>query len=139
MATTAETFSFGTRVPVGISTRAITTSSSGCRRMVSSAACSIACPSVIVARHERTALADEEVEIRALVRLQDVVVVEAPVAALERGLGRAPPGTPLVQLTLVDEQFQPALGDIELDLVAVLDQREHAARSRLRRHVQHHR
>src|SRR3954469_7612304 len=123
MVTTAETFSFGMRVPVGISARAITTSSSGCRRIVSSAACSIACSSVIVARHEGAAFPDEEVEVRALVRLQDVVVVEAPVAALERGLGRAPRGTPLRQLRLVDEQFQPALSDIELDLVAVLDQR----------------
>src|SRR3954469_18555416 len=41
MVTMARTFSFVTSVPVGISKRAMTTSSSGCRRMVRSAACSI--------------------------------------------------------------------------------------------------
>src|SRR5580765_7280972 len=39
--TSARTFSFVTSVPVGISIRAMTTSSSGCRRMVRSAAWSI--------------------------------------------------------------------------------------------------
>src|SRR4051812_10756360 len=41
MVTIARTFSFVTSVAVGISKRAMTTSSSGCRRMVRSAACSI--------------------------------------------------------------------------------------------------
>src|SRR6185503_18676301 len=139
MVTTAATFSLGIRVPVGISARAMTTSSSGWRRMVSSAACSIACSSVIVARHERAALADEEVEIRALVRLQDVVVIEAPVAALERWLRRLPPGLALLQFGIRHEKLQPSLRYIQLDLVAVLDQRERAARGRLGRHVQHYR
>src|SRR2546421_355345 len=40
--TMARTFSLVTSVPVGISTRAMTTSSSACRRMVRSAACSMA-------------------------------------------------------------------------------------------------
>src|SRR6185369_703277 len=139
MVTRVDTFSFEISVPDGSSARAMTTSSSGCRRMVSSASCSIASPSVVVARHECAALADEEVEVGTLVRLQDVVMVKAPVAALERGLGCLPPGAPLLQLTLADEQLQAALGDVELDLVAVLDQRERAACGRLGRHVQHHR
>jgi len=42
---------------------------------------------VVVARHEVTALPREEVEIRALVRLQHVIEVQAPVAALKRRLG----------------------------------------------------
>src|SRR5262245_40706444 len=123
MRTAARTFSLGTSVPAGSSTRAMTTSSSAWRRMVRSAACSIACSSVIVAGDEGSALPDQEVEVRALIGLENVVVVEAPVASLEGGLGRAPLGTSLLQLALVDQQLQPALGHIELDLVAVLDQR----------------
>src|SRR5918996_2414957 len=46
--------------------------------------------SVIVTGNERAAPADEEIEIRALARLVDVVEVEAPIAALERRLGRFP-------------------------------------------------
>src|SRR5262245_65775386 len=116
----------------------MTTSSSAWRRMVRSAACSMVylfsdALLVIVARNEGAAFPDQEVEVRALIGLEDVVVVEAPVASLERGLGRAPLGTPLLQLAVVDQQFQPALGHVELDLVAVLDQREHAARSEERR------
>src|SRR5687767_10171639 len=52
MRTAARTFSFVTRVPAGSSTRAMTTSSSGCRRMVRSAACSMALPLQRMARHQ---------------------------------------------------------------------------------------
>src|SRR5689334_13374891 len=108
----------------------MTTSSSGCRRMVRSAACSIACSSVIVARHERAAFPDEEVEVRALVGLEDVVVVEPPVAALERGPGRLPPGFALLQFGIRHMKLQSSFRYVQLDLVAVLDQSEHAARGR---------
>src|SRR5688572_33329643 len=90
MVTIADTFSFATRVPVGISIRAITTSSCGCRRMVSSAACSIGPSSVVVARDEGAALADEEIEVGALVRLQHVVEIQLPVAAIQRRGRRLP-------------------------------------------------
>src|SRR5262245_63423254 len=56
MVTTGRTFSRLTRVPVASSRRAMTTSSSGCRRMVSSTACSIGRlllrPLQRVARHQ---------------------------------------------------------------------------------------
>src|SRR4026207_577444 len=129
--TTAETFSLGMRVPVGISARAITTSSSGCRRMVSSAACSIACSSVIVARHERAAFPDEEVEIRALMGLEDVVEVKLPVSAIERRRRWLPLRLPVLKFRIGNEELQLALRDVELDAVAVLHQRQRAAGRRL--------
>src|ERR1043165_1733412 len=46
--------------------------------------------SVVVTGHERAALADEEVEVGALVGLQHVVEVQAPVAAWQRWLGLPP-------------------------------------------------
>src|SRR5688572_33480365 len=45
---------------------------------------------MIIARHEGAALADQEVEIRALVGLEHMIEVELPVAAIERRLGRLP-------------------------------------------------
>src|SRR5712691_11367318 len=83
---------------------------------------------VVVARHEGAALAHEKVEIRAFVRLQHVIEVQAPVAARERRLGLLPLPAPLRELILRYEELQPALRDVELDLVAVLDEREGAAR-----------
>src|SRR5467141_266456 len=94
---------------------------------------------VVVARHEGAALAGEEVEVRAFVRLQHVIEVQAPVAALEGRLRRLPFFPTGRKLLLRDEQLQPALRDVELDLVAVFDERERAARRRFRRDVQHHR
>src|SRR5258705_5969360 len=46
--------------------------------------------SVIVARHEGAALSGEEVQVRAFVRLQHVIEIQPPVAALQRRLRRAP-------------------------------------------------
>src|SRR5437773_2689836 len=45
---------------------------------------------VVVARHEVAALPREEIEVGALVRLQHVIEIQAPVAALERRLGLFP-------------------------------------------------
>src|SRR5262252_1702845 len=56
--TSARTFSFVTSVPVAISTRAITTSSSGCRRMVRSAAWSMASSWEVVPRQPENDLRD---------------------------------------------------------------------------------
>src|SRR5437879_5000990 len=94
---------------------------------------------VVVARHEGAALAGEKVEVCAFVRLQHVIEIEAPVPARQRRLGLFPFPAPLRELIVRYEQLQPALCDVELDLVAVLDEREHAAGSGLRRDVQHHR
>src|SRR5881396_396405 len=79
---------------------------------------------VVVARHEGAALAHEKVEIRAFVRLQHVIEIKAPVAARERRLGLFPFSAPLRELLLRNEELEPALRDVELDLVAVLDERE---------------
>src|SRR5712691_5853355 len=94
---------------------------------------------VVVARHEVAALSREEIEVRAFVRLQHVIEIQAPVAARERRLGLFPFPAPLRELIVRYEQLQPALRDVELDFVAVLDERERAARRGLGRDVQHHR
>src|SRR5687768_6760561 len=94
---------------------------------------------MVIARHEWAALADEEIEIRALARLVDVVEVKAPVAALERRLRRLPFLPPARDLLLGHEELEPPLRYVELDLVAVLDERQEPAGRRLRRHVQHDR
>src|SRR5712691_13263986 len=78
-------------------------------------------PLVVVARHEVAAFPHEEVEIRALVRLQHVIEIQAPVAAFARRFGLLPFPAPLRELVVRYKQLQPALRDVELDLVAVLD------------------
>src|SRR2546426_11223170 len=70
---------------------------------------------VVVARHEGAALAHEKVEVRALVRLQHMIEVQAPVAALKRRLGLFPFSAPLRELILRHQEVEPALRDIELD------------------------
>src|SRR5205085_8935639 len=85
---------------------------------------------VVVARHERAALADQEVEVGAVARLQHMVDVELPVAALEWRFGRLPTGAALLQLTLAHQELQLALRDVQLDLVAVAHERQRAARRR---------
>src|SRR5882672_1025066 len=94
---------------------------------------------VVVARHEGAALAHEKVEIGAFVRLQHVIEIEAPVAACQRRLGLFPFPAPLREFLLRHEQLELSLRDVELDFVAVRDERERAARRRLGRDVQHHR
>src|SRR5262245_66020917 len=86
---------------------------------------------VIVARHESTALSRQKIQVRALVRLQNVVVVELPVAALEVRLRRLPAPAALCELLLGHEEIELPLLHVERDLVAVLDQRERAAGRRL--------
>src|SRR5947209_9051902 len=72
---------------------------------------------VVVARHEGAALAHEKVEVRALVRLQHVIEVQAPVAARERRFGLLPFPAPLRELVLRHQEVEPSLRDVELDFV----------------------
>src|SRR5206468_10753543 len=55
---------------------------------------------VVVPRHEAAAFPHEEVEVRALVRLQHVIEIQAPVAARERWLGLLPFPAPLRELVV---------------------------------------
>src|SRR5438105_6525525 len=87
----------------------------------------------------RAALADQEVEIDALVGLQHGVDVELRVAALVRRLESLPGFAAARQLGLGHVEMQLSLLDVELDHVAVLNQRQRSARRRLRRHMQHDR
>src|SRR4029077_15266398 len=70
---------------------------------------------VVVARHEVAALSREEVEVRAFVRLQHVIEIQARVAARGRRVGLFPFPAPLRELIVRYEQLQPALRDVELD------------------------
>ena len=80
----------------------------------------------------------EEVEVAALVGLRDVLQVQRAVAAAVLRRGRLPVGPALLQLLVGDVQRRAAArGHVELDHVAVADERERAADVRLRRHVQH--
>src|SRR2546426_8858467 len=83
---------------------------------------------MIVARHEGAALADEKIEVGAFARLQHVIEVQLPVAALERRRGQLPVLSSLEENVFRHQEHQPALFDVQLDHVAVLDQRERAAR-----------
>src|SRR3712207_774387 len=80
--------------------------------------------SMVVPRNGRSALADEEVEIGALVGLQDMVDVELGVAAARMGRRRLPSGAPAVELVRLHVQVQGARLHVEGDEVAVLDQRQ---------------
>src|SRR3989441_7353384 len=84
-------------------------------------------PLVVVARHEVAAFPHEEVEIRALVRLQHVIEIQAPVAARERRLGLLPLPAPLRELILGHQELQSALCHVQLDDISVFHQRERAA------------
>src|SRR5882762_5816901 len=70
---------------------------------------------VVVARHEVAAFPGKEVEVRAFVRLQHVIEIQAPVTACKRRLGLFPFPAPLRELLLRHEQLQAPLGDVELD------------------------
>src|SRR5438105_14675730 len=93
---------------------------------------------MIVARHEVAALAGEEIEVCALVRLQHVVEVKFPVAALLLRGGCFPLRLPLKKNFLRNQEFELSLSDIELDRVAVLRQRQRSAGGGFRSNVQYH-
>ena len=79
----------------------------------------------------------EEVEVAALVGLRDVTGVEVAVAAGIGDLARLPLRAPRRQLLVGHPQRQPPRRDVELDDVAVPDERQRPADERLRRDVQH--
>ena len=77
--------------------------------------------SVVVARHEGAALADQEIEVGALVGLLHVVEVQPPVAALRAAAWASSSSFFCVASSLCGHlQVQLSLRDIELDQVAVL-------------------
>src|SRR4051794_21236596 len=86
------------------------------------------CSSVVVTRYEGSALADEEIKVSALVGLLHMVEIEAPVAALEWWFGLLPILFSTGKFFVRDQQLDLSLRRIQLDHVAVLDQRKHAAR-----------
>src|SRR5205807_2135852 len=72
-------------------------------------------------------LGAEEIEVAALVGLENVLEVEPAVAAGVGGGGRAPLGATAGQLAFGHVQGEAATGDVQLDLVAVADEGERAA------------
>src|SRR5690348_5568856 len=78
----------------------------------------------------------QKVEVAAAVRLLDVLIVEPSVAARVPALGGTPSLTPTLELIRVDEEIQPACGNVELDDVTVAHEGERAADRGLRRDVQ---
>jgi hypothetical protein len=69
----------------------------------------------------------QKVEIAPLVGLGDMLRVEAPETAWIKGFPGRPLGPAAVQLLVGDPERQPAAGDVELDDVAVADERQRAA------------
>src|SRR5438132_1142430 len=84
-------------------------------------------------------VASQEVEITPFVGLLHVVEEEATVAASEPRGSRLPRRAAPRELRVADPQGQPARRDVELNLVAVTDQRQGAAHCRLGRDVEDHR
>src|SRR5258706_7187995 len=77
---------------------------------------------MIIPWHESAALACEEIEVHAFVRLQHVVEIQPPVAALQRRLGLFPFSAPLRELVLPHDELEAPLRDVELDDIVVFDQ-----------------
>src|SRR5262249_51119482 len=71
--------------------------------------------------------AAQEVEVRALGGLEHVIEVELSVAARERDRGRRPPRPSPRELLVRDVECEAPARDVELDLIAVLDQCQRAA------------
>src|SRR5688500_14630937 len=79
----------------------------------------------------------EEIEVAALVGLRDVPGVELPVSARVLGRSRRPGRAPGRELRVGHTERDPPGRNVELDDVAVPDERQRAADERLRRDVQH--
>ena len=84
-------------------------------------------------------LAAQEVEVAALVGLEHVVKEQAAVAPRVVGRPRLPLRAAAGQLVVGHAEGEPAVGHVQLDLVAVLHVRERPARLGLGRDVQGHR
>src|SRR5580658_2293921 len=94
---------------------------------------------VRLARNGVTSAAYQEVEVGAFVGLHHVFYKERLVAALECGLGRGPFGAAACKLRIVHFEVQAAGGNVELDPVTFVDQRQRATESSLGADVEHHR
>ena len=64
---------------------------------------------MVVPRHERAALADQEIEVGAIACLQHMVDVKLLVAALERRLGRLPARAARGEFALAHQELKLAL------------------------------
>jgi hypothetical protein len=78
---------------------------------------------------------DQEVEVAALVGLQDMLGVEALIAAKRDRITRWGSGGPTSQLLFVDQQIQCAGDGVEHDLIAVTDESDRTANGRFRSDV----
>src|SRR5690349_16200365 len=87
----------------------------------------------------RAAAADQKVEIRTPVRLQDVLNVKLLIAPEGFVSDRREPSAPFGEHLFRNVEVQAARADVELDHVALLDERERPAGRRLRGDMQHDR
>src|SRR4051812_16136974 len=83
----------------------------------------IAFPSMRFARHRRTALTYQEIQVRTQMRLLHMVDIQFYIAAGGH-VGRYPSGLASRQVFIVDFQMKAAFADVETDHVAVLHQRK---------------
>src|SRR6202171_1089968 len=82
---------------------------------------------------------DQEIEVDALIRLGHGLAIELDPAAIGMRLGWLPFRFAPCELGIGDVQMDSPPGDVELDHVAVLDQRQRSTVGRFGRGVQHHR
>src|SRR5215469_18975480 len=90
-------------------------------------------------RHRVAAATDEEVQIRAGIRLKDMVEVKPLVASGHGGRHRFPMGPPPSDLLVGYIQMQASLLHVQFYAVALADLCERTTDRRLRRHMQYHR
>src|SRR3954470_21460277 len=84
--------------------------------------------------------ANQKTEVAALLRLKDLVAVEAAVAALRADAVRRRPGrAPLSQLRFSKNKIKPPPAHAQADAVAGPHERERSADGRLRRDMEHDR
>ena len=88
-----------------------------------------------LARDRRAATTDEEIQVAAAIRLHHVIDIDLLIAAGHGRRRRRPGGTAAVQLGLRHVQVQAPAGHVELDHVAVPDQRQRPSDRRLRRRI----
>jgi hypothetical protein len=79
----------------------------------------------------------QEIEITALRRLVYVFEIKPAISSLEEQVRGAPIRPPLGQLGLVYVEVQPAPGDVQFNLVTILNERKGSAHSAFWGHVQH--
>src|SRR5215468_2176948 len=95
--------------------------------------------SVAFSCYLKTAIAYEEIQIRAAVSLHHVIEIEFVITTIGRWRWRSPSCSPLLQLSVSYVQVQPSCWHVEFNLISVLDQRQHPSRRRFGRNMQYHR